>query len=64
MVSIIAGCASKSDSEGTSTESNEESESTESTKVVMAAQATSGQVFQYMADEKGYLKDLYRQINH
>lgn len=52
---FLTACSGKAGS--TSTTSTSEKKTTENVKVKLAAQATSGQVFQFLAEDKGYLKE-------
>lgn len=54
-LTLFVGCGSSSSE--TKEEGNTESKTEETVKISVAAQATSGQVFQYMAEEKGYLAE-------
>jgi NitT/TauT family transport system substrate-binding protein len=52
---FLTGCAAKEGSAKPAASS--EGKTTEKVKVKLAAQATSGQVFQYLAEDKGYLEE-------
>jgi len=52
---VLTACSSKSSS--TSTTTSSKTKTMEKAKIKLAAQATSGQVFQYLAEDKGYLKE-------
>jgi NitT/TauT family transport system substrate-binding protein len=56
---LCIGCGNSGKSEGTQEENkkSEAADSDEPLKVSIAAQATSGQVFQYLAEERNYLEE-------
>lgn len=57
MLSFLVLTACSKNSGSTSTTTTPEKKTTENVKVKLAAQATSGQVFQFLAEDKGYLKE-------
>lgn len=52
---FLTACSSKSSSTDTTTSSKTKTD--KNVKIKLAAQATSGQVFQFLAEDKGYLKE-------
>ena len=55
---LLTACSSKPASTTTTTTTTSPvKKTTENLKVKLAAQATSGQVFQFLAEDKGYLKE-------